>query len=236
MTSEIERRPTFDAQRQIKRVIIDANLAAGDPLPTETQLMALLGISRGSLREALKGLQARGIVEVVHGRGMFVGQLTMDALIDGLTFHLQLGTPPQHRRVASELTDVRDILEGALVQQVAHDADADLLAVLERIVVEMERTGAEAAPFQDLDREFHTVLYRAIDNEIVTKLILAFWHVLEVARPDLPESHDDRGMNASHHRAILDRLRARDASGAGEAMKRHFAGTHRWIQTPSDPT
>ena len=234
MTYEIERRPTFDAQRQIKRVIIDGNLAAGDPLPTETQLMALLGISRGSLREALKSLQAKGIVEVVHGRGMFVGRLTMDALIDGLTFHLQLGTPSQHRRVASDLTDVRDILESSLVQQVAHDADANLLDDLERIVVEMERTGADAAAFQDLDREFHTVLYRTIDNEIVTKLILAFWDVLEVARPDLPQSHDDREANASHHRAILDRLRARDTSGAGEAMKRHFASTHRWIQKPAE--
>ncbi|MDT4915185.1 MAG: hypothetical protein QOC66_4313 [Pseudonocardiales bacterium] len=230
MTSEIERRPAFDAQRQIKRVIIDANLMPGDPLPTEVQLMDRLGISRGSLREALKGLQARGIVDVVHGRGMFVGRLSMDALVDGLTFHTQLGAGDDHRRVASELVDVRDILERTLIEQVAREADAGLVRELGQIVDQMELTGESAPPFEELDRQFHTVLYRSIGNEVVTKLIRAFWEVLDAARPALPTSQDDRAENARHHRAIFEAIRAGEPEMAREAMQQHFSGTHRWIQ------
>ena len=75
------RRPQFNAQDEIKRVILARGLTAGDAIPTEAELADELGISRGSLREALKGLQARGIVEVRHGRGMFVAQPSQDSRV-----------------------------------------------------------------------------------------------------------------------------------------------------------
>lgn len=84
------RRQRFDAQEEIKRVILDRGLTAGCAIPTESELVAQLGISRGSLREALKGLQARGIIEVQHGRGMFVAHPSMDSLVDGLIFRGRL--------------------------------------------------------------------------------------------------------------------------------------------------
>jgi DNA-binding FadR family transcriptional regulator len=230
----VARRPVFDVQHEIKRVIINANLAAGDALPTEAELMARLGVSRGSLREALKSLQARGIVEVVHGRGMYVGRLSMDALVDGLTFHAQLDSAADSRRLASELVDVRDLLESTLIQRVASSAEPGTLAALERIVERMEDAGEQAAPFQDLDRDFHTVLYSSIDNQVVIKLIRAFWDVLDAARPALPESQDDRVANAGHHRAILEAVRSGDIAAAREAMTAHFDGTHRWIQHTAD--
>ena len=232
MTREARRRPQYDAQQEIKRLIIDAGLAPGDPMPTEAQLTDQLGISRGSLREALKSLQARGIVEVVHGRGMFVGRLSMDALVDGLTFQARLGATVDHRRLAAELVDVRDVLERALIQRIAADADAALVEELQRIVVLMERTDADSQPFQDLDRQFHVMLYRPIDNEVVTKLIAAFWEVLDAARPTLPTSLDDRIANAAHHRAILEAVRRGDPAAAEGAMQRHFSATHRWIKDP----
>lgn len=234
MTKDARRRPQYDAQHEIKRVIIEAGLAPGDPMPTEAQLTEQLGISRGSLREALKSLQARGIVEVVHGRGMFVGQLSMDALVDGLTFQALLGTTVDHRRLAAELVDVRDILESALIQRIAAAADTALLDELDRIVALMERTDGDGLPFQELDRQFHTMLYGSIGNEVVTKLIAAFWDVLDAARPTLPTSVDDRIANAAHHRAILEAVRRGDPAAAQGAMQHHFSSTHRWIKdTPA---
>jgi DNA-binding FadR family transcriptional regulator len=230
MGREVERRAAFDPQQQIKRVIIEAKLQPGDPMPTEAQLIDRLGISRGSLREALKSLQAKGIVNVVHGRGMFVGSMSMDALVDGLIFHTQLGSHQGSRRTASDLIDIRDILETALIREVVPLADRALLDLLDEIVVGMEDLGPNARPFQELDRQFHSVLYRPLENETAAKLIQAFWDVLDAARPELPPLEDDRQANASHHRAILSCLQAGDAAEAGEAMGRHFRSTHRWIQ------
>lgn len=232
---EVARRPGYDVQQQIKSIILRAGLAPGAPLPTETELMQRLNVSRGSLREALKGLQARGIVDVVHGRGMFVSPMSMGALVDGLSFHARLGTPDESRRLAAELVEVRDLLESALVQRVAIDPDPGTLARLDDLVTRMEDLAADAEPFHELDRAFHSELYADVDNRIVGQLIAAFWDVLEAARPALSASQDDRAANAQCHRAIVDAIRDRHPAEAGAAMTAHFAGTHRWIHAPDAP-
>jgi DNA-binding FadR family transcriptional regulator len=226
------RRPEYDVQREIKRLIIASNLTVGDSLPTEAELTEQLGVSRGSLREALKSLAARGIVEVVHGRGMYVGRMSMDALVDGLAFHTQLGSASDSRRLAAELVDVRDLIESALIQRVAAALPSAALQGLEQIVARMEDVTNAADPFQDLDRDFHRALYESLDNRVVTLLIKAFWDVLEAARPALPVQLADRVADAAHHRAILEAVRRGDAGEACEAMTAHFASTHQWIQTP----
>ena len=68
------------------QLILDRRLRAGAPLPTEAELMEDLGVSRNSVREALKALQALDIVEIRHGYGTYVGQASLTPLIDGLTF------------------------------------------------------------------------------------------------------------------------------------------------------
>jgi DNA-binding FadR family transcriptional regulator len=229
----VTRRPEYDVQREIKRFIIAANLTVGDALPTEAELTAQLGVSRGSLREALKSLEARGIVEVLHGRGTYVGRMSMDALVDGLAFHTQLGSASDSRRLAAELIDVRDLIESALIQRVGAAPASAALEELEQIVVRMEDVTSTADPFQDLDRDFHRALYEPLDNRVVTLLIKAFWDVLEAARPALPPQLDDRVADAAHHRAILEAIRLGDPSAAYEAMTAHFASTHRWIEAPA---
>lgn len=232
MSNFVTRRPGYDVQREIKRLIIASDLTVGDALPTEAELTAQLGVSRGSLREALKSLEARGIVEVVHGRGMFVGRMSMDALVDGLAFHTQLGSASDSRRLAAELVDVRDLIESALIQRVAAAPDSAALEELEQIVARMEDVTSAAGHFQELDRDFHRVLYEPLDNRVVTLLIKAFWDVLEAARPALPAQLDDRAADAAHHRAILEAVRLGDPGAAYEAMTAHFASAHQWIQAP----
>src|SRR5687767_14274056 len=73
-------------RRAVVQLILDRRLAPGAPLPTEAELMADLGVSRNSVREALKALQALDIVEIRHGYGTYVRHASMTPLVDGLTF------------------------------------------------------------------------------------------------------------------------------------------------------
>lgn len=224
------RRPQFNAQEEIKRLILERGLPAGAPMPTEMELMGELGISRGSLREALKSLQARGIIEVRHGSGMFVGHRSMESLLDGLIFHGQLEHQRDDLTTASELVDVRDILESSLVQQVAATASEDLVVELELIVQQMEDAASRGELFQEADRQFHEKLYSRLGNRLVIQLLRTFWEVLEAVRPQLASGISDPATDAQHHRAILESVRRHDQERARQAMVEHFRATHTWIQ------
>jgi DNA-binding FadR family transcriptional regulator len=226
----VTRRPTFDPQEEIKQVILERGLAPGAPIPTEAELIATLGISRGSVREALKGLQARGIIEVRHGRGMFVGRPSLDPLVDGLSFHGRLDGSRNDLTTASELVDVRDVLECGLVAKVAEAADPEHVAELDATVREMEAALAAGESFQAADRRFHEQLYSRMGNSLVLQLVRAFWEVLDAVRPQLAAGVSDPADDVAHHRAILERVRAGDAEGARRAMAAHFRATHEWIQ------
>ena len=77
-------------QHEIMGLILDRGLLPRDPLPTELELVNELGVGRNTVREALKVLQAMGIVDVRHGYGMFVAKKQLDALAVTLEFHARM--------------------------------------------------------------------------------------------------------------------------------------------------
>src|SRR5687768_17885085 len=88
----------------MKSFILERGLKAGDPLPNEQELMVQLGVGRHPLREAMKALQAVGIIEIRHGHGTYVGQVTLQSLEDGLAFRMS-------QSMAGDLRDVANVLE-----------------------------------------------------------------------------------------------------------------------------
>jgi DNA-binding transcriptional regulator YhcF (GntR family) len=96
-----------DLQERIKKLILDRRLPSGAPLPTEPELMVLLGASRNSVREALKALQAMGIVEIRHGFGTYVGPMSIAPMIEGLAFRTVAG----HYRGEDSLLQLLELRE-----------------------------------------------------------------------------------------------------------------------------
>ncbi len=107
-----------DLQERIKRLIIERRLPSGAVLPTEPELMTLLGASRNSVREALKALQAMGIVEIRHGFGTYVGPMSLAPMVEGLAFRTVAG---HHRGEDSllELLELREAVETGLISRLA---------------------------------------------------------------------------------------------------------------------
>ncbi|GAA2335154.1 FadR family transcriptional regulator [Streptomyces kunmingensis] len=219
------RRVSHQVQRAVTQQILDAGLRPGELLPTEAELMETLGVSRNSVREALKALQALDIVEIRHGYGTYVGQASLTPLADGLTFRTLL-RPADDAHALAEILQVREILEEGLVRRVAAaPPDAGTLDQLDAIVRKMGEAGEAGEPFADLDREFHETLYGSLGNELIPQLLGAFWNVFDRvagvrqwAGDPAPEVTVDR------HRAIVTALRARDVAGAEQAMATHFRG------------
>lgn len=209
-------------------MLLDLKLRPGDAIPSEASLIDQLGVSRGSLREALKSLQALGILETRHGSGTFVSSLSFETLADGMVFHAKLGGADDLSTIA-ELADIREILETSLIRRVAGRLDPSQLAVLDALVARMAERSERHEEADDLDREFHAALYAGLGGALVNQLLEAFWKALSAARPLLPQSflHGDEAVEK--HREIVEAVRTGTAEDAAVAMRDHFAPTRAWV-------
>ncbi|MFF3763064.1 FadR/GntR family transcriptional regulator [Streptomyces sp. NPDC001922] len=210
-----------DIQDRIKKLIIDRRLPSGAPLPTETELMELIGVSRNSVREALKALQAMGIVEIRHGFGTYVGPMSMAPMIEGLTFRTVAG---HYRGEDSllQLLELREAMETGLIARLAGRVSAADLAELEALVARMEGEASGGAVQADTDRAFHATLYRGMENRLLSELLEAFWDAFHRVRTDLTHTPPDPGVTFRQHREILHAVRSGDAARAEEALRDHF--------------
>jgi DNA-binding FadR family transcriptional regulator len=212
-----------EVQEAVKGIILERRLAVGDPLPTESELMGELGISRNSVREALKALQAVGIVEIRHGFGMFVGRMSLNGLVDELAFHSRV-TLREGRDALGHLIEIREVLESGLVQRLIdrhRDADlSPLTSVMERM--DAEARDGDVSP--EVDRLFHEVLYRPMGNPLVVQLLGAFWDVYHELRDDLAEPVETPDDVARRHRDIYLAVARADKTAAAGAMRAHFDG------------
>lgn len=220
-----------DIQERIKRLIIDRRLPSGAPLPTETELMELLGVSRNSVREALKALQAMGIVEIRHGFGTYVGPMSMAPMIEGLVFRTVAG---HYRGEESllQLLELREAVETGLIARLAGRIPAKDLRTLDAITRQMEAEAAEGAVRAETDRAFHAALYGSLDNTLLSEVLEAFWDAFHRVRTDLVDVPTDPHVTLAQHRRILESVRSGDALRAEEAIRDHFCNIRNRLRSP----
>lgn len=204
-------------------LILARGLDVGDPMPTEAELTEELGVGRNTVREALKVLQALGVVEVRHGFGTFVAGGGFGSLLSSLAFRGQLSL--RHGGAeALELVDVRQALEAGLVGSAIQAMTAEDFTALDRIVVQMETKAEAGLPFTDEDRAFHQRLYRPLNSELLSNLLDVFWVVYRRIHEAVGEGQEDLVLSARQHREILNSVFAKDTATAVDRMNRHFDG------------
>lgn len=209
--------------QQIKNYILLNRLRPGDMMPTESELCAALQVSRSSVREATRTLAALDIVEVRHGYGTFVGQLSLQPLVEGLVFRGVL-SPGDDLAALREVLEVRAALDRALAESLIEVVQGTSNPDLEALVDEMERLSAENQPFAEADRAFHAALASRLNNQLVQQLVTAFWEVHTAVYPKLgltPPAQLDETARA--HRSMLRAAEAGDVDAFMEAITAHYA-------------
>jgi DNA-binding FadR family transcriptional regulator len=205
-------------QEAIREYILANELRPGDMLPPETDLGRQLGVSRTSVREAVKALESLGLLEVRRGSGLIVREFSLRALLENLSYgHFGLDE-------LDEILEIRRVLESGLVEEAMTRMSDATLDDLRRVVAEMGRKAELGRPFFTEDRRFHQLLFTPLGNSTLLKLLDVFWLTFSKAatHADLEDRAPDRTYR--DHVAILDAIAAHDVEGARRALYQHHDG------------
>ena len=217
---------TDTAAAGLRAMIASGELAPGSRLPPEPELCARLGVSRGSLREAVRSLATLGMLEPRHGAGTFVSALHPPHMLAG--FAAMVDVLPLDGLL--ELFDTRRAVECHAAALAAARADAKVVARLRDIQERLSAT-ADEQELHDLDHEFHSTVCAASGNETLAALAGVLrsrgrhYNVYGSSQGAAVRAASDQG-----HEALIDALAARDPAAAAAAAGAHLSRTEKWLR------
>lgn len=217
---------TDEAILKIREMITSGELAPGDRLPPEKDLSERLGLSRNSLREAVKALEVIRILDVRRGDGTYVTSLEPGVLLEALTFVVDLHTD----RSILEIFAVRRILEPAATALATRLGSAEDVDRLSEMLESVDPTGA----IEDLvhhDLAFHQQIADISGNEYLARLLESMSGGTVRARIWRGiTQHGASERTIAEHSAIVAAMRARDPELAAALALAHIAGIEQWLR------
>lgn len=220
--------PTLQVREQLLTAIQNGDYPPGSALPSERVLCESFGVSRVSVREAVAGLEAMGLITVQHGRGAFVRDSVHDQYAGPFGLYLV-----QHRDELLELLRVRGALDQLAAEEAAtHGTDSGIKAMLAannafRAAVQSEQPdfGRVAA----LDVAFHVAIAEAGGGRLLPALLTELNGILDESRRMTLSRPGQLERSAAQHQAIVDAITDGNASQARRAAEKHLSAITAWI-------
>jgi GntR family transcriptional repressor for pyruvate dehydrogenase complex len=231
----LEQRRTFEQILvQVEGAIISGELKPGDKLPPERDLAHTFGVSRASVREALRVLEMFGVIMARRGTGPDAGSIVAASAQSGLESALRLHVGLL-RIPTRDMVEVRAVLEQQAARRAAERADDRLTARLREIVGDM-RAAATIAEFNEADTEFHVEIARVSGNALLPVLMEALRGTMRRAMLEgferLTDWLAERDHLAGEHERMISLIEAGDADGAGAAVQAHVMRFYRHVMEP----
>ena len=222
MPSDAARIKRNSTAEKIKQLILLTGLRPGDPIPTEPELCEKLGVSRTSVREAMRTLTTLDIVEVQHGHGSRVGRMSLAPLVETLVFRGVL-SPGDDLTALREVVELRSSFDLALTEQLIKAHQGRESQSLAKLVDHMKVKASKGKTFMIEDRQFHAELLDPIPNKLAGQMVTAFWDVHTAVLPRLGLALPvDLHQTAQAHGDILDAVQAGNHDGYRKAVIHHY--------------
>jgi len=215
-------------QEQLKLYIIENNMKSGDPFPTEYELAKELGISRTAVREALKRLEALGIIEVRPGVGRFVREFNFEAILSGLPYNLEMDI-----KNFGDVLEVRFCLESYFIAKDINKFTLENIAELKKILHKLEFqsfNNFEEKELVEAHSQFHCTLYKNSDNSLLINLIKIFSTIQRNLTLIHRYETKDRNLFIRQHQLLLEAIEKKDPNLAQRRLEEHFAEAKAWIK------
>ncbi|MGB9620084.1 MAG: FadR/GntR family transcriptional regulator [Armatimonadota bacterium] len=205
---------TSQVMEAVKNYIVENNLLPGDRLPTEKELTARLGVSRNILREALKSLEAVGLIEIKVGDGMYVCDFDYSSVVTHISFALS-----RNEQELQHFIQARLVIEVGAIDLIVERVTDDDIRMLEECNkrVESARSVEERA---EADLEFHKDLLAIAGNPVLSEFGSFLGRFFMEAQYLTTQNHTP--VTVSAHRELIAALKNRNAAWAKEVMTRHI--------------
>lgn len=204
--------------QQIEESVLNGKLKPGDQLPAERELAQQLGVSRTAVREAVKALREKGLVEAYSGRGTFVTDGTTQAARQSFDLMVKIG----QQEGAPHLAELRLILEPGIAALAAVRVTEDDLAAMCEAVAVMDRAQDDPEAYIEADLDFHLALAETAANPLILSLIDSIVGLLREQRIKIFNVEGGPQRGQVHHKRILEAVERRDAEMARSAMRAHL--------------
>jgi GntR family transcriptional regulator, transcriptional repressor for pyruvate dehydrogenase complex len=214
--------------QQIEQSIVQGSLKPGDQLPAERDLAQRFGVSRTAVREAVKALREKGLVEAFSGRGTFITDGTSQAVRQSFDLMVKIGQPEG----STHLAEVRAILEPEIAALAASRIQESELATMREAVAVMDAAGNDPDTYIEADLDFHLALAESAANPLILSLLDSIVGLLREQRLRIFSVPGGPARGQIHHKRILDAVERRDAEEARRAMRAHLEQVRQDSQDP----
>jgi GntR family transcriptional repressor for pyruvate dehydrogenase complex len=206
-----------DVARQIQHLIVEGTLNPGDLLPPERQLAERLGVSRNSVRDAIRALEVVGLIVPRQGEGNVVADVSPEVLVSPIATLLF-----RKRKLVAELLEFRKMFEPAVAARAADRATAVEIEHLREILERQRRKSRDGESTVQEDAEFHYALAIAAGNSVVRALLDVVMELLRETRARSLQVEGRLERSLEGHQRVLDAIEAHDAGAAERAVRQHI--------------
>ncbi len=211
-------------ERTIEKAIREKKLTVGSKLPTEREMCESFGVSRTALREALRRLNARGLIKIQKGSGMYVSEINIEDAIKTLNLYYDLKFD---ENLLSQIIEVRRLFEPEIARLAALNRGNDHIMELEENLVEFEKCDPDNTQKEaDIDNKFHLCITKATCNPIVQVTMEPIYSLLPRMRNYIYANIDgEKNTTLDYHSKLVNSIREQDADTTYELMKSHLERT-----------
>ena len=214
-------RLSHEVANQIKELIRKEKLRPGNKLPNEMQLSGLFGVSRPTIREAVKSLVSQNIIEILRGKGTFVSEtpgitsdpLGLDFLIDD-DLHLAL-------------IEARLLIEPGVARLAAERGTPAYIGRIGKYIQEMEDIVGRHEVGMGTELEFHRSIAEATENPVIMRIVPIIMDAIIKTYRDAPRTSEDHRQALLEHTAVFTAINSRDKEGAYMTMHQHLENSYR---------
>lgn len=212
---------------QIKDSIRNGQLKKGDRLPSERKMSEQLGVSRATVREAIRSLEIMGLVKCIQGEGNFITDNLENSLIEPISMMFIL-----NQGKINEIGELRRALELEAVEIASKKISNSSINILRELCETIENGNNEAIR-AEADKQFHYEIAKASENILIINILNAASFLVENFIKDIRvkilAGEENTDIINSQHRCILDALESRDTEKAVYSMQKHMELINRFI-------